>query len=114
MTGDLIDGRKAAEWGMINEAVPADELDLAVTDLARRIIRIPLPILTLHKHSVNRWFETQGIYAALRSAVDFDAMGSFTGVGEQFREIVQDKGLKEALRWRDAPWSDFKPLRPPS
>jgi len=114
MTGDLIDGRKAAEWGMINEAVPAAELDDAVTDLARRIIRIPLPILTLHKHSVNRWFEVQGIYAALRSAVDFDAMGGFTGVGEEFRAIVQEKGLKEALAWRDRPWAEFKPLRTPS
>ncbi|HJN93184.1 MAG TPA: enoyl-CoA hydratase-related protein [Dehalococcoidia bacterium] len=112
MTGDLIDGRRAAEWGMVNQAVPADELDDAATDLARRIVRIPLPILTLHKHSVNRWFETQGIYAALRSAVDFDAMGTFTGVGEEFRQIVQEKGLKEALRWRDAPWADFQPLRP--
>lgn len=114
MTGDLIDGRKAAEWGMINEAVPAAELDDAVTDLARRVIRIPLPILTLHKHSVNRWFEVQGIYAALRSAVDFDAMGGFTGVGEEFRAIVQEKGLKEALAWRDRPWSEFKPLRTPA
>ena len=60
---------------------------------------------------MNRWFETQGIYAALRSAVDFDAMGGFTGVGENFRTIVKEKGLKAALEWRDKPWSDFQPLR---
>ena len=111
MTGDLIDGRTAAEWGMVNQAVPAAELDDAATDLARRVVRIPLPILTLHKHSVNRWFEIQGIYGALRSAVDFDAMGGFTGVGDDFRKIVRAQGLKAALEWRDKPWADFQPLR---
>jgi enoyl-CoA hydratase/carnithine racemase len=39
MTGDPIDAETAAEWGLINRAVPADQLDAAVADLMRRSTR---------------------------------------------------------------------------
>src|SRR5262249_37827135 len=39
LTGDPIDAATAVEWGLINRAVPADELDDAVLDLLRRATR---------------------------------------------------------------------------
>lgn len=39
MTGDPIDAATAADWGLINRAVPASELDAAVDDLLRRATR---------------------------------------------------------------------------
>jgi enoyl-CoA hydratase/carnithine racemase len=39
LTGDTIDAATAAEWGLINRAVPDDELDAAVDDLMRRATR---------------------------------------------------------------------------
>ena len=39
MTGDPIDAATAANWGLINHAVPADRLDDAVADLLRRSTR---------------------------------------------------------------------------
>ncbi len=39
MTGDPIDARTAAEWGLVNRVVPADELDDATLDLLRRATR---------------------------------------------------------------------------
>ena len=38
MTGDFIDAAAAVERGLINRAVPADQLDAAVTELARKIV----------------------------------------------------------------------------
>lgn len=38
-TGDPIDARTAAEWGLVNAVVPADELDAACLDLLRRATR---------------------------------------------------------------------------
>src|SRR6187431_3334172 len=38
-TGDPIDAATAAEWGLINRAVPDDKLDAAVDDLLRRATR---------------------------------------------------------------------------
>ena len=39
MTGDAIDARTAADWGLINRAVPDDELDDAVHQLLTRATR---------------------------------------------------------------------------
>ena len=38
-TGDVISAATAAEWGLINRAVPDDELDAAVDDLMARATR---------------------------------------------------------------------------
>jgi enoyl-CoA hydratase/carnithine racemase len=38
-TGDRIDAATAADWGLINRAVPDDELDAAVADLMTRAMR---------------------------------------------------------------------------
>ncbi len=39
LTGDVVDAATAAEWGLINRAVPDEELDAAVHDLLTRAIR---------------------------------------------------------------------------
>ena len=39
LTGDAIDAATAADWGLINRAVPADQLDAAVFDLITRATR---------------------------------------------------------------------------
>lgn len=39
LTGDPIDARTAADWGLVNAVVPAEELDAAVDDLIRRATR---------------------------------------------------------------------------
>jgi enoyl-CoA hydratase len=40
-TGDTIDGKTAALWGLANEAVPATELESAAMKLATRIAGVP-------------------------------------------------------------------------
>ena len=37
LTGELVDARRALEWGLVNRVVPADQLDAAVLDLAAQI-----------------------------------------------------------------------------
>jgi enoyl-CoA hydratase/carnithine racemase len=39
LTGEPIDARTAADWGLVNQVVPEDELDSAVTALVERITR---------------------------------------------------------------------------
>jgi len=39
LTGDPIDARTAADWGLVNRVVPDDELDAAVADLIGRATR---------------------------------------------------------------------------
>lgn len=41
LTGDIIDARRALEWGLVNRVVPAGELDSAVQELAGKIAEKP-------------------------------------------------------------------------
>jgi enoyl-CoA hydratase/carnithine racemase len=41
LTGDVIDARKALDWGLVNRVVPAAELDAEVEKLARQIAQKP-------------------------------------------------------------------------
>lgn len=41
LTGDLVDARKALDWGLINQVVPADRLDAAIAELAGKISAKP-------------------------------------------------------------------------
>ena len=89
---------------MVNKAVPEEELEEATLHFARKIMRIPLEVNILHKHSVNRWMEIQGLVPALHSAAEFDVYTAFIDGRPGFRERVEDEGLREALKWRDREW----------
>ncbi len=41
LTGDLVDARKALEWGLVNQVVAPDQLDAAVAELAGKIVAKP-------------------------------------------------------------------------
>ncbi len=51
MTGDVIDAATAADWGLINRAVPAEQLDEAVHDLITRATRGSVFSKALGKHA---------------------------------------------------------------
>ena len=58
LTGDLIDAATAIEWGLINDAVPPDELDAAVDALATRIAEASPMVLALGKRT---FYEQAGL-----------------------------------------------------
>jgi enoyl-CoA hydratase/carnithine racemase len=39
LSGDVIDARTALDWGLVNQVVPAEQLDSAVQDLLERVTR---------------------------------------------------------------------------
>lgn len=50
LTGDPIDAHTAAQWGLVNRVVPADDLDATVQDLMRRATRGSAMSKGLGKH----------------------------------------------------------------
>lgn len=50
LTGDPIDAHTAAQWGLVNRVVPADDLDATVEDLMRRATRGSAMSKGLGKH----------------------------------------------------------------
>jgi len=51
LTGDVIDARKALEWGMVNRVVPPDALDSEVISLAKQLAEKPPATLAAGKRA---------------------------------------------------------------
>ncbi len=101
-TGDVIDGRTAAEWGLANLAVPAAELEAATLKLAGRIAGVPSSHLAMHKLVVNQVMLTMGLEQAQTMATVFDGITRHNPEGLWFRRHAQTHGFKSAIEWRDS------------
>jgi enoyl-CoA hydratase len=100
-TGDTVDGKMAESIGMVNFAVPPDQLEKAIELLAQRIANVPPDLLMLHKQQVNRAFEVMGTRTAMASGPEFDAISHFSkGAREGFFIPAMEKGIKWALEKR--------------
>ena len=101
-TGDTIDGRTAAAWGLANDAVPADQLDSATMQLATRIAGLPRSHLAMHKQVVNQVLLTMGLEQSQSLATLFDVITRHNPEGLWFRRYAQAEGFKAAVHWRDS------------
>ena len=101
-TGDLITGKKAADWGLANVAVPVAELDAATDKLAERMAGVPSSHLAMHKLVVNQVMLTAGLEQAQTLATVFDGVTRHNPEGMWFRRLAQLEGFKAAVQWRDS------------
>jgi enoyl-CoA hydratase len=101
-TGDVIDGRTAADWGLANEAAPADQLDVRVMALAARIAGVPRSQLAMHKIVVNQVMLAMGLEQSQQIATVFDGITRHNPEGLWFRRHAQEQGFKAAVQWRDS------------
>ena len=101
-TGDTIDGRTAAAWGLANEVVPASELESATLKLAERIAGVPRGHLAMHKMVVNQVMLSMGLEQTQMMANAFDGMTRHNPEGLWFRRYAQAEGFKAAVEWRDS------------
>ena len=108
MTGDCLWGRDAARIGLVLDAVPADDLDAAVDELARRISCVDAELLATHKRAVNLALELSGARTLQRLTAELDAKAhlSHGPRRSQFRADMAEHGLKQALNNRDEPFGD--------
>lgn len=101
-TGDTIDGRTAAQWGLANAAVPAGELDAETMKLASRIAGVPRSHLAMHKLVVNQVLLAMGLEQSQQLATVFDGITRHNPEGLWFRRYAQAEGFKAAVQWRDS------------
>jgi enoyl-CoA hydratase len=99
-TSKLIDGVEAERLGLVNQAVPADELDDAVWAMARDVARTAPTGLKMSKLATNRWFENMGLLASCYSTADIDTFFHQSPSYVEFFRTVREGGMHEALRQR--------------
>jgi enoyl-CoA hydratase len=113
LTGDLIDGKKAAEWGL-GECVPESMLDQEVEKLAQRMASIPRNQLVMQKMMVNQALENMGLASTQTLAALFDGIARHTPEGVNFKNRAEEIGWKEAVKERDQgsfDWTEKCPFK---
>ncbi|MBN3781022.1 p-hydroxycinnamoyl CoA hydratase/lyase [Burkholderia sp. Ac-20345] len=99
MLGENIDGRKAEEWGLVNEAVPAEQLRTRVVEVAQSLLKKNPVALKATKDAIRRVREM-----TYENAEDFlvraqEAANSYDDHGrkEGLKQFLDDKTYKPGL-----------------
>ena len=106
LTGDAIDGRRAVEWGLASEAVPAAALEAAGLALAQRVALLPHNQAAMMKLLVNQAFEQMGLHVTQLIGTLLDGAARHTPEGTAFTQ----RGLTDvrgAVADRDTPFGDY-------
>jgi trans-feruloyl-CoA hydratase/vanillin synthase len=99
MTGELIEAAKAAEWKLVNEAVPHDRLKARVTEVARMLLEKNPVALKATKDAVRRvkdmTYDSAEDYLvrAQEAANSYDNQGRKEGI----RQFIDEKSYKPGL-----------------
>lgn len=99
LTGETIDGRTAAEWGLVNEALPRERLEERVTAVARTLLAKNPVALKAAKDAIRRVSEM-----TYDNAEDYlvrvqEAANSFDNEGrkEGIHQFIDEKSFKPGL-----------------
>ena len=109
LTGnDRLDARDGLAFGFVNRVVPAGEEFETAMAIARDIAVMDMHSVQMTKEAINRTYEIMGMNQALRMALDVDVQIESLETPERktFSEISKKEGLKAAIAWRDARFSE--------
>jgi len=106
LTGDPLDGARAAAWGLASEAVPAAQLDDAALGLARRVAQLPANQLQMMKLLVNQAYEQMGLGVTQLVGTLLDGAARHTPEGVAFSRAAS-ADVRAAVAARDAPFGDY-------
>ncbi len=104
MTGeDRLSAKEAERIGLVNRVVPGERLADETMLLAERLAVVDPAAMRLTKMAINRAWEAAGFRRALMDGLEIGAELEASPVPEreEFERITAEKGLKEALQWRD-------------
>ncbi len=118
LTGKTITADEALRIGYINKSVPKEDLEATVKDAAQSIATMEMTALLLHKKAINRFFEVAGLKSCVSTGAELDALFHASDVRDKVRDefdrIKKEKGLKEALNWRDGRFGDGRTTKHPA
>jgi enoyl-CoA hydratase len=106
LTGDTVSGEDAARIGLVMKSVPAELLENEVEGLADRFALVDPELLSANKRIVNLGLELMGAQTLQRLAAENDAKAHTTKAARQVFKDLANKGVKQAISERDAPFGD--------
>ena len=108
LTGDHMTGLEAVSSGMANRAIPKENLDTGVLNIAERSAKIPNDLLALNKRAAHRAMESAGIRNGIRATADIQALGFHQESSKEYMNKLGERDLKESLSERDREFGDYR------
>lgn len=112
LTGRAIDASTAHRIGLVSQVCRPEELSATVEAEARRFRHIPGNQLALNKLLINQAFENMGLRTSQTLGTFFDGVTRHTEEAYRWAESFEEKGFRQVIRERDAPWEDYGERRP--
>ena len=107
LTGRAIDAETAHRIGLVSSVHGPEDLSAAVEAEARRFRHIPANQLALNKLLINQAYENMGLRTSQMLGTFFDGVARHTEEAYRWAESFADKGFRNVIRERDAPWEDY-------
>jgi enoyl-CoA hydratase len=107
LTGRPLSGREAAEIELINEAVPFEELERTVSELAADLASIPASQLAAMKLVVNHAYENMGLASTQTLGPILDGLMRNTPDAVEFIERAERDGVRSVVAQRDRRFADY-------
>lgn len=100
-TCEPMDAQEALRVGWATRVYPLEKLEEETEKVAQRIAGTPTDLIMFTKRSINRQFELMGFRNGLMWGSDYLSLQGHRKSAGEFMRISEEKGLKEALQWRD-------------
>jgi enoyl-CoA hydratase len=107
LSGKPLSGREAADVGLINRAVPFDQLEATVHHTAQQLASIPLSQLAAMKLIVNQAYENMGLGSTQILGPILDGLMRNTPDAIDFIRRAEQEGVRAAITARDGPFRDY-------
>ena len=107
LTGRPLSGQEAARVGLINAAVPFEELERTVRERAEALASLPLSQLAAMKLIVNQAYENMGLASTQRLGPILDGLMRNTPEARRFVELAERDGVPAVVAERDGPFRDY-------
>ncbi len=112
LTGRPLTGREAAAIELINQAVPFEDLQRTVAELAADLARIPSSQLAAMKLVINHAFEARGLASTQTLGPIVDGLMRNTPDALAFIERTATEGARSVILERDGPFGDYSQAPP--
>lgn len=99
-TARLFSAKEAEAMGLINRAVPLEELDSTVQAMAADIAKTPVNNLAILKQATSNFYENMGLFASGAQAAELDAVFHQSESFVSFFSAVAEEGVQAALAER--------------
>jgi enoyl-CoA hydratase len=109
-TGDTIGAAEAERVGLVTRSYPKAALHAETLKIAKRMSRAAIECLTWNKRALNRTAEIAGFRSALDYGFEACVQLDNSGAPEyrMFDSLRREKGLGEAIKWRDGQFAPFE------